>query len=571
MGVKLTEWRLKLSENILSTLSKADAAFDKTKAKAADFNSQLNSNKFQAFAGEVPVLNRGLGLLGNGYMLAGAGIAAVGAAMYKSADYALDYETAMAKVNATAQLTPDELARLKNELKEVGEESAGNFMRIPDAFEKINSQVNDTTKSLEILKVANKGAQAGFVDIDLAAGALAQTLSIVGKRDDAAGVMDTLLKAKKTGAGEFKDFAQYLPQLIASGDNLNIPYKDVSGLFAYMTAKGQNAADATMLMQNAFTAMSKSDIQQGFAKQGIKMFDKAGNMRDLASFFKELQNRLKHFNSQQKSNFLESVGLRDAQAKSAFSVLAGDADKLRSVLDDVRNSTGELNAQLDVTGNKARDWAQIGDKIKSALVAVGDWLLPIVDKMVWGAQNIYRTYTNQSTVENEGYWALEKQKKDEQLARDYAKGRMTKEFAFGPGMFENNNAKMNPKEKEKYDYYYKWDLAKLTGTAFGGDYDKFVADKKKAFSDVKTEKDVKKEDFSFTKKGKKSKELESGINSINDGGRSVRYVNVNFKNLVERIEMHPKTVNEGVNDMTHQLEEGLVRAINGAEMSLANE
>ena len=77
--------------------------------------------------------------------------------------------------------------------------------------------------------------------------------------------------------------------------------------------------------------------------------------------------------------------------------------------------------------------------------------------------------------------------------------------------------------------------------------------------------------ISFTKKGKKSKELESGINSINDGGRSVRYVNVNFKNLVEHIEMHPKTVNEGVNDMTHQLEEGLVRAINGAEMSLANE
>ena len=116
MGIKVTEWRLRLNDNIVSALSKADSAFDKSKGKAKDFQATLSGNKFNSFAGEIPQLSRGADLLTNRYALAGAGIAAVGAIAYKAADHALDYETAMAKINATTQLSPEKLAALKDEL-----------------------------------------------------------------------------------------------------------------------------------------------------------------------------------------------------------------------------------------------------------------------------------------------------------------------------------------------------------------------------------------------------------------------------------------------------------------------
>ncbi len=561
-----------MSDNIAQSLSRINGAVSSTKSKVSDLQSGFSNNKFQAFAGEIPGMNRSLDLMTSSSMLLGVGVTAVGTALYKASEKALDYEKSMAQINATAQLTPPELDALKKELMLIGEDSGGNFMRIPDAFEKINSQVNDTKKSLDILKVANQGAKAGFVDIDLAAGALAQTLSIVGKKGSATDIMDTLLKAKAVGAGEFSDFANYLPQLIASGSNMNVGYKDVSGLFAYMTAKGQSAADSAMLIQNMFTALSKSDITGGLAKNGVKLFDKNGSVRDLGLFFSELSRKLSQFNSEGKSNFLESIGLKDAQAKNAFAVLSGDADKLNQIMNEVRNSTGELNKQLDVTVNKTRTWAEIGDQISSWMVKIGDKLLPIVDRMMRGAKNIIDEGKGRGNLEHQNWQTLEVRQIDERLSKEFAQRTTSQKFKGleSPEWYKNNAKLLQQYNPQAFDFYSAQNnrmMAKLTGTLFDGDYDKWVKAQKSA---NKTEDPVKKIGFVDPTKKKKD-DLKSGIDNISGGGRSVRNINVHFDRLVDKIEVRPQTLKEGTSEVTRDLEEMLVRAINGAEESVMHE
>ena len=244
MSQKITEWRLKMTGNVDAMMSKFGSSADKLSGKFGSLQNKISSTKFQNFASQVAILNNGMNLMGNSAMLAGAGIAVVGTALYKSAKLSMEYEKGMAKINATTQSTAPELAKVKAELMAIGENSGGNFERIPQAHEKINSVLNDASVSMNVLKVANKGAQAGFVDIDVAAGALAQTMSILGKQGNASDIMDTMLGAKKAGAAEFQDFANYLPSLIAAGKNLGIAYKDIAGSFSFLTTNFSGADSA---------------------------------------------------------------------------------------------------------------------------------------------------------------------------------------------------------------------------------------------------------------------------------------------------------------------------------------
>ena len=372
---------------LISLQDRISGAYNKIYNKLEGLNKPVakfkksNLAAFSAIQDHVPGIGGMLGTLSNPYTIAAAGAVALGAATVKAVQSANSFETGMQKINTTAQLSQTELEGLRNELMDIGRNSGGNFNKIPESFEKIISQVGDTETSLSILRASTQGAKAGFTDLDIVSGALGQSLSTIGKENaNAQDVLDTFFAAKRVGAGEFSDFANYLPTLIAAGKNLGIQYKDVAGIFAYMTAKGQDASSATMLMENAFTALSKSEITKGLAKNGVQVFDKKGTMRDMGAIMADLKTKLDSFgkNDKAKSNFLESIGLKDAQAKNAFSILTSDAKLLQTTMGQVRDSAGETKKALENSSNPARTWGDIMDKVSFITTKIGYMLLPYV-------------------------------------------------------------------------------------------------------------------------------------------------------------------------------------------------
>lgn len=295
-------------------------------------------------------------------------------AIFGAGKMALQFDEGMAKINTTAQLTPDKLKALKSELIDIGKKVGADLSTVPDAFEKIISQTGDARLSVDILKSSLLGSKAGFADQNVVAGALANTLSLVGKENTtAAEVLDTLFAAKRVGAGEFADFANYIPTLIASGDALGVKYKEVAGLFSFMTAKGLKAEKASTLLENAFTALGKSDITSGMEKAGIGIFNLDGSRKQMDEIFGQLQSKLKAFGNddQAKSAWLESIGLRDAQAKQAFMVLASDSEKLSNTLKEVANSQGEADAAFKNSQNAMQKIAMLWSKVQGLGISFG--------------------------------------------------------------------------------------------------------------------------------------------------------------------------------------------------------
>src|SRR5690606_8048095 len=127
-------------------------------------------------------------------------------------------------------------------------------------------------------------------------------------------VLDTLLKAKAVGAGEFEDFARYLPGLIASAKNVGMAFKDTAGLFSFMTFKGQSPEQAATLIQNMITSLQKKEILVGLKKKGIDPFNVDGSRKNITRLFLDIEKKLHGMTDKQRAKFLIDVGLNDAQA-----------------------------------------------------------------------------------------------------------------------------------------------------------------------------------------------------------------------------------------------------------------
>lgn len=302
-------------------------------------------------------------------------VAQAGLALFESGKMAMSFDEGMAKINTTAQLSSGGVAKLKNDLITMGRDAGADLSAVPAGFEKILSQTNDVVLSQDILKVALKGAKAGFTDLDTVSAAVAQTLSLVGKENtNAQEVMDTLFAAKRVGAGEFKDFANYVPGLVASGQALGKGFKETAGVFAYMTGKGQSAENSAMLIQNAYTALGKKKITSGLQKSGVSVFNADGSMKQMDQIFGSLERKMKKFgkNDKAKSNYLESIGLVDAQAKQAFMVLSSGSEKLKTSLDAVKNSAGETENAFKTAQNPMMAISKMWSDLQTIGLALGD-------------------------------------------------------------------------------------------------------------------------------------------------------------------------------------------------------
>jgi TP901 family phage tail tape measure protein len=306
-------------------------------------------------------------------------VVAAGTALGFATKASANFRQGMAKINTTAQLSNDELNVLGSQLQKMAMKSGTDLATIPAAFESIISKVGDTNTSLQIFESSLKGAKAGFTDVNTVADALSTTLSIVGKeKATAGGILDTFFAAKRVGAGEFKDFAAYMPSLINGGKALGIEYQQVAGAYAYMTTKASNAAEAQVYLNNVFSAFGKGDIRKNLAKEGIELYNDKGQVNKLEDVMAVVNKKMAAMTDEQKNDWLQKMGIVDKEARAGFIALSGDAKKLQESLAATANPANELQRALDFSSNPMQNLEKAWVKIQFLALKLGDVLMAVL-------------------------------------------------------------------------------------------------------------------------------------------------------------------------------------------------
>lgn len=547
----LTEWRLKMTENAEKTLSRIGMKADSVKMKMLNLQDKMNrvdggklgKGLERQLGGISSTLNSaGIGLPFAGGSLMTTGIIAGTAAMGKGVQQALSYEEALAKVNATAQLTGAAFEGMDKQIRSIADQNKADYSSAAITYEKILSQTNSVNQSFDILGTTLKAAKAGFVETELAGNAIAQTLSAIGDASvKAKTVSDILFAAKRYGAGEFRDFATYLPGLTASGRTAGIDYKENAAIFSYFTGTGNSAERSNMLAENLYTLLGKTEFTSGLKKLGIQAFDKKGQYSPIENIVSSLSKKLAPMSDKKRIQVMKDVlGVHDAQAKSALSTLINNANKFSETLRGINTAAGETDRQYDMTANKLRTLDGVFTSFKNSLTTLGTFII-----------NLDKHFLN----------LLKRPEEDNA-------GSLSKILS--------GTSKYSIKDFDQQQKIYRalGDTVKQVGVSV-------APDGKLAFGNQQPDKYMPMEDM-FTSweilKRKLEKQnitdkpdpnLNNQFNTISGGGTQTRNVYVTVHRVMDGdIKIYPSTVKEGMTRMAEDVSEGLVKIINGAEQSL---
>lgn len=383
--------KLLLQNHVSTPLRQARDAVSRNVGEMQERLSSLRASHIKAFdaiKAEIPGLSRAIDLLKNPYVAVAAAALAVGAACWKSTEMAKEWEKGMAKINVTAELTQAELSNLSDKLLNIGRQNVAPLEEIPDAFNQIISAGLDVNTSLKVLEPTLRAAKAGFTDVKTVADAAVGVMNSSGR--DINTVYDVLFATMNKGKAEFQDIAHYLPKIVPAARGAGISLEEMAGAWAYFTAQGQTAEQATTGMQNLVKALSTADIalgklnektgrrEGGLPSLGVAVYDASGKMRDLKSITGDLTNVMSGLTDQQKMLRMEQAGITDQQAKGAILSLIQDYNTFADTVDFVKNSQGALSEAYKNSMTSTDMWQVALNNVKFIMIKVGQLFLPIV-------------------------------------------------------------------------------------------------------------------------------------------------------------------------------------------------
>lgn len=362
----------------------------KWKAALADAQTELNNlnnelaenSKLKAFASD-------LSDAGDKMITVGNKISSVGETMTKTvtlpivaagtaaATMAMDFETAMAKVETIADTGEEPIGDLRNAIMELSEQTGISASEIAESVYSAISAGQSTGDAVNFVTNATMLARAGFTDTATSVDLLTTLLNSYGlEASEVESVSDKLIQTQNLGKTTIAELGTSMGKVIPTASMYGVNLDNLAAAYVTTTKNGIGTAESTtyinaMLAELGTEGTDVSKILKRRTGKSFKELMESGN--DLGDVLGILQDEADETGTSVGDMFGNQTAVR------AAAVLTQHTEDFDSAMQSLGSSTGATKTAFDTMSDTASNKLQVAlNSIKNTGITIGESLLPTI-------------------------------------------------------------------------------------------------------------------------------------------------------------------------------------------------
>lgn len=543
-------------------------------------------------ASEIPGLNSGLRLMTNPLALAGAGILAVGSGLMAASREARKFNHDFRELgNLNLDKSRSEVKELKNLVLDTAFNNGFDLSKTNTGMFDVQSITGKYgTEAAKIVGMQGEFANIMNADFNEWIAGTGKAMANFGFGAEQLDRFNASAYATmKAGYINFDQLAKVMSVYAGAAASAKQDFNTANKMLTLFTLKTKSADESATLTKSLFNDLTKKTTIDAFTKAGINVYDANKQFKQADTLLFELNAKFRALDNDKaiinlKNQFTGSEGLIALvqAATDKTGALQSTMDSFNSA--DFKFSEAVQNAREDVDYINQ----QLQARTKALMAEIGSNWTPIWNSVLNGANDTLGKLRSMFT-DSEG---------KQQWGRSYIAGQYLGVEDKVPSMSDDEFGsliggltQMQNLYKQRVDdgasskkwYNYVADLPDWSGRRAQHNFNTGALNKiDQTIQSVTIARDTafgSKDDaakalFGGTTKGGSAgttdaSGLTSSINAIAGGGAQVRNITVNISKLIESQNITTSTVKESATDIQRLVEEAIIRAVSGAEQTLA--
>ena len=294
---------------------------------------------------------------------------------------AADFESAMSRVGALSGATGEDLERLRNTAKKLGETTAFSATQAAEGMQFLAMAGYDTNEIIDAMPGLLATAAAGQLELGEAADIVSNILSGFGKQaSETANVADVLtatFTSSNTNLQMLGETMKYVAPIAKSAGQSLEEMAAATGVLGNAGIQGSEAGTALRAVLIRLADPPK-EAQKALEQLGVTITDSSGKIKPLSQIIGELNEATKGMSQSQKLATISTITGTEAASAMLTLMDAGQStiEEFRTKLENSGGTAERIaNQQLD---NLNGSLTVLKSAVEGAMISIGEALTPAI-------------------------------------------------------------------------------------------------------------------------------------------------------------------------------------------------
>ena len=272
------------------------------------------------------------------------GIAAIGIGKLfsEAVKTGMDFEAQMSRVKAISGATGEEFAKLKEQAKQLGANTAFSATEAAEGMENLASAGFSTSEIIAAMPGMLDLAASSGEDLASSADIAASTLRGFGLEASSAGhVADVLAKNAAATNAAVVDTGEAMKYVAPVAKTMGIEFEETAAAIGIMADAGIKGSQAGTTLRGALSRIAKPTkaMQETMDSLGLSFYDSNGKMKSLADITEMLETKMSGLTDEQKNQALVTLFGQESLS-GMMALMDRGSGEVRKLTDEYKNCDG---------------------------------------------------------------------------------------------------------------------------------------------------------------------------------------------------------------------------------------